>query len=90
MEYKFIKEYRENIEGEGEWVSLLVSAGGVELWIDCHKADDYWKWDFNQYIFDIYNSKDIEAKETQDKIYKDVENFDCFIDEILENINKGE
>lgn len=91
MEYKFIKEYRENIEGEGEWVSLLVSADGVELWIDCHKADDdYWEWDFNQYIFDLYNSKDIEAKETQKKIYEDVENFDCFITEILENINKGE
>lgn len=84
MEYKFIKEYRENIKNEGEWISLLVSADGVELWIDCHKnSDGYWDWDFNQYIFHDDNEQDQLVKAIQNKIYQDVEEFDCFVDSIL-------
>ena len=80
MEYKFIKIDKEN-------EAVLISADGVQLWIDyfieIEDGEKYYTWDFNQYIFNIYNSKDIEAQETQKKIYEDVENFDYFMDEIF-------
>ena len=80
MEYKFIK-----IDKEKE--SVLISADGVQLWVDYFKqvedGEKYYTWEFNQYIFYIYNSKDIEAQEAQKKIYEDVENFDYFMDEIF-------
>lgn len=82
MQYKFIKIDKEN-------KAILISANGVQLWVDyfeqIENGETYYTWDFNQYIFDIYNSKDIEAQETQRKIYEDVENFDCFMDEIFYN-----
>lgn len=80
MEYKFIKIDKEN-------ESVLISADGVQLWVDyfieTESDEKYYTWDFNQYIFDICNSKDMEVQETQKKIYEDVENFDCFISEIF-------
>ena len=80
MEYKFIKIDKEN-------ESILISANGIQLWVDyfveIEDGEKIYTWDFNQYIFNIYNSKDIEAQDTQKKIYEDVENFDCFIDGIF-------
>lgn len=80
MEYKFIKIDKEN-------EAVLISANGVRLWIDyfveIEDGEKIYTWQFNQYIFNIYNSKDIEAQETQKEIYEDVENFDCFMDGIF-------
>lgn len=82
MEYKFIK-----IDEENE--SVLISADGVQLWVDyfieIEDNEKYYTWDFNQYIFNLCNSKDLEAQETQNKIYEDVENFDCFMNGIFYN-----
>lgn len=82
MEYKLIEIDKEN-------EAILISADGVRLWIDyfveTEGDEKYYTWDFNQYIFNIYNSKDIEVQETQNKIYEDVENFDYFMDEIFCN-----
>lgn len=93
MEYKFIKEHRENIKDEGEWISLLVSADGVQLWIDCHKDDDdYWSWSFNQYIFFDDNEQDQLVKATQEKILENqdnLEDFDMFIDSKLEELERS-
>lgn len=80
MKYEFIKIDKENN-------AILISADGVQLWLDyfveIEDGENFYTWEFNQYIFNIYNSKDIEAQETQKKIYEDVENFDFFIDEIF-------
>lgn len=80
MEYKFIKIDKEN-------EAILISADGVQLWIDyfvgIEEGEKFYTWEFNQYIFDIYNSKDIEAQETQKKINKDIENFNYFMDGIF-------
>ena len=80
MEYKFIKIDKKHN-------SILISADNVQLWVDyfeqVEEGEKYYTWEFNQYIFDIYNSKDIKAQETQKKIYEDVENFDCFMDGIF-------
>lgn len=82
MKYEFVKIDKEN-------KAVLISADGVQLWVDYFEqieaGETYYTWEFNQYIFYIYNSKDIEAQETQKKIYEDVENFDCFMDEIFYN-----
>lgn len=80
MKYEFIKIDKENN-------AILISADGVQLWLDyfveIEDGENFYTWEFNQYIFNIYNSKDIEAQETQKKIYEDVENFDFFMDEIF-------
>lgn len=80
MEYKLIKIDKEN-------EAILISADGVQLWIDyfvgIEEGEKFYTWEFNQYIFDIYNSKDIEAQETQKKINKDIENFNYFMDGIF-------
>lgn len=80
MKYKFIKIDKEN-------EAILISADGVQLWIDyfigIDEGEKFYTWEFNQYIFNIYNSKDIEAQETQKKINKDIENFNCFMDGIF-------
>lgn len=80
MEYKFTKIDKEN-------EAILISADGVQLWIDyfigIEEGEKFYTWEFNQYIFDIYNSKDIEAQETQKKINKDIENFNYFMDGIF-------
>lgn len=80
MKYEFIKIDKGN-------KAILISADGIQIWLDysieIEGGEKFYTWDFNQYIFDIYNSKDMEAQETQKKIYEDVENFNCFMDEIF-------
>ena len=80
MKYELIKIDKENN-------AILISADGVKLWINyIEKTDDdgnYYIWDFNQYIFIIGNSNDDEIKATQKKIDDDIENFDCFMDDIF-------
>jgi hypothetical protein len=87
MKYELVKIDRKNN-------AILVSADGVQLWLDYFEQTEndekYYTWEFNQYIFNIYNSKDIEAQETQNKIYEDVENFDYFMDEIFCGLEKEE
>ena len=53
------------------------------FWIDCIENEDgYYSWDFNQYIFHLCDSKDIEAKKMQDFFNRNdnIENFDYLID----------
>lgn len=80
MDYELIKIDKEN-------EAILISADGVQLWIDyfigIEEGEKFYTWEFNQYIFDIYNSKDIEVQETQKKINKDIENFNYFMDGIF-------
>ena len=80
MKYELVKIDKENN-------AILISADGVKLWINyIEKTDDdekYYIWDFNQYIFVIGNSKDDEIKAAQEKIDNDIENFDCFMDDIF-------
>lgn len=72
--------------------SVLVNADDVELWIDYREEesdDEYIKsysWDFNKYIFFLDNANDVKIQAMQNKIYDDVENFDCFMDYVFEEI----
>ena len=80
MDYELIKTDKLNH-------SLLVKADGVELWVDyyCKKegGENFYSWEFNQYIFFDYSMQDQKIKKTQEKILEDVENFDYFLDEIF-------
>lgn len=80
MKYELVKIDKENN-------AILISADGVKLWVNyIEKTDDgekYYIWDFNQYIFVIGNSKDDEIKAIQKRIDDDIENFDCFMDDIF-------
>ena len=59
---------------------------GESCWIDVTVDEMGLSWEFNQYIFDIMNSKDIQAKRFQDRI---VNNGDCDITwEIEDYIDK--
>ena len=84
MDYELIQ-----IDEENE--AILISANGVQLWIDyfigMEEGEKFYNWEFNQYIFFDYSIQDQKIKKTQEKILKDVENFDCFLDEIFAEKN---
>ena len=81
MDYELIQIDKEN-------EAILISADGVQLWIDyfigIEEGEKFYTWEFNQYIFFDYSIQDQKIKKTQEKILKDVEKFDCFLEEILE------
>ena len=72
MKYKLLKKDVQNL-------ALLIKADKTELWIDYWETENGIEWDFNQYIFCDYSDSDQLVKETQNKIYEDVENFSSFI-----------
>ena len=77
------------------WISVKIKDNKKHFtfWIDCSlmdgfgnhnnfKTDDlYIDWDFNQYIFNLENEKDLHAKKYQ----TDPENIDLLTDFIDEN-----
>lgn len=79
------------------WISVKIQdkKENIIFWIDCSimdgfgnhsefKTDDlYVDWDFNQYIFNLENSKDLQAKKYQET----TENIDRIQDLIDENNN---
>lgn len=62
-----------------------------DFWLDCsieeEKGEKYIDWEFNQYIFSLYNSIDIKAKEYQENS-DNVEDIIYFIDFEKDNILK--
>ena len=95
MESLNINKIEKFTESGERWISVNIYDKKIPLyfWIDCslidgfgnHKnfktEDLYIDWDFNQYIFNLENSKDIQAKQYQE----DPENIDRLIDFIDEN-----
>lgn len=69
----------------------------LDFWLDCsieeEEGEKYIDWEFNQYIFDIYNSIDIKAKEYQensDNVEEIVYFIDCEKDNILKQLKGSE
>lgn len=63
----------------------------INFWLDCsieeEEGEKYIDWEFNQYIFSLYNSIDIKAKEYQENS-DNVEDIIYFIDFEKDNILK--
>lgn len=63
----------------------------INFWLDCsieeEEGEKYIDWEFNQYIFRLYNSIDIKAKEYQENS-DNVEQLCYFIDFEKDNILK--
>ena len=63
----------------------------INFWLDCsieeEEGEKYINWEFNQYIFSLYNSIDIKAKEYQENS-DNVEDIIYFIDFEKDNILK--
>lgn len=63
----------------------------INFWLDCSiekiDGEKYIDWEFNQYIFSLYNSIDIKAKEYQENS-DNVEDIIYFIDFEKDNILK--
>lgn len=52
--------------------SVLIQENDIEAWVDVWIEDEDVQCDWNQYIFDVTNSKDIALKEWQENVL----NFD--------------
>ena len=67
MKYKFIKIDKEN-------EAILISADGVQLWIDyfigIDEGEKFYTWEFNQYIFFDYSIQDQKIKKNTRKNIK--------------------
>ncbi len=81
-------------ESGERWISVNIKdlKNNFTFWIDCSlidgfgnhkefKTDDlYIDWDWNQYIFNLDNSKDIQAKKYQEDP-ENIDNLQYFIDD---------
>lgn len=97
MEYFKILNIEKFTESSERWISVKIKDNRKNFifWIDCSlmdgfgnrenfKTEDlYIDWDFNQYIFNLENEKDLYAKQYQE----DPENIDYLTDFIDENNN---
>lgn len=77
-----------------DWLAVNIKDNKekISFWLDCgiidgygnrenYKTEDlYIDWEFNQYIFDIYNTKDIKAKEYQENA-ENIDDLQFFIDD---------
>lgn len=95
MESLTINKIEKFTESGEKWISVNIYDKKIPFyfWIDCSlidgygnhkdfKTDDlYIDWDFNQYIFNLENSKDLQAKQYQE----DPENIDAIQELIDEN-----
>lgn len=65
------------------------------FWLDCYEDEQekgYYSWEFNKYIFYLYNSIDLEDKLLQEIFMSEdvLEGFDCEVDCLIrEAIEKG-
>lgn len=67
---KILKVEKDN---NSEWFSVQIKDKTIEIWIDVCILDNDFKVDWNKYIFNLSNSKDLEIKAYQ-------ENIDNFIE----------
>ena len=80
MEYKLNKIDEEN-------QAILISVDGFGIWIDYREDEEgFFEWNFNKYIFYEWIESDVKTRELQNKIYKDIDNFTYFLDEILSDL----
>ena len=102
-DFKIIKIEKYN-NNDGASIYLHDIKKDFSFWVDCCLIDGYGNrkdfktnelyldWDFNQYIFNLYNSIDIKAKKYQEAP-ENSENIQYFLDENndkIVNIIKGE
>ena len=97
MQYFTILNIEKFTESGERWISVKIKDNRKNFifWIDCSlmdgfgnrknfKTEDlYIDWDWNQYIFNLENEKDLHAKQYQE----DPENIDYLTDFIDENNN---
>lgn len=91
--FKILKVEKQKESGES-WLSVLIDdkKEKISFWLDCGLIDGYGNknnfktedlyidWDFNQYIFDLYNENDLKAKEYQEN-GENIDYLQDFIDE---------
>lgn len=70
--------------------AILISVDSFNIWLDYWENEEgFTEWDFNQQIFinwkGYISTKDKKTMQAQEKIKNDIENFDCFIDDIFSN-----
>lgn len=87
--YKIINK---NKEKEYFSIKLHDTTENLDFWIDCsiidgygnhenYKTEDlYIDWEFNQYIFDLYNENDLKAKAYQEN-GENIAEIQFFIDD---------
>ena len=56
--------------------SVLIQSNNLKVWVDVYEKDKEIYCDWNQYIFMLNNSKDLEVKTFQDNIDNAREAFD--------------
>ena len=87
-----------NVEKDSNGVfSILVKEEltNKTFWLDCYEDEQekgYYLWEFNKYIFYLYNSIDLEDKLLQEIFMSEdvLEGFDCEVDCLIrEAIEKG-
>lgn len=94
------KIINKNKEKEYFSIKLHDTKENFDFWIDCSLIDGYGKrteyekekeifidWEFNQYIFNLYNSIDLKAKEYQENA-ENVDDITYFIDDKNDDIIK--
>ena len=81
-----------NREKEYFSIKLHDTKEHFDFWIDCSIIDGYGNrenyktkdlyidWEFNQYIFDLYNENDLKAKEWQEN-GENIDDLQYFIDD---------
>ncbi len=93
-DFKILKN--ENYDG-GTSLLLHDNKNNFNFWIDCWIIDGYGNkkdfkttdlyidWEFNQYIFYLYDENDLKAKEYQEN-GENIDNIQYFIDDENDNI----
>lgn len=57
----------------------------INFWVDsCKNSDGSWEWDFNAYIFKLWDSHDLELREYQENAPMD--DIDACVDDSWEMI----
>lgn len=93
------KIINKNREKEYFSIKLYDTKENFDFWIDCSVIDGYGNrenyktkdlyidWEFNQYIFDLYNENDLKAKEWQEN-GENIDYLQEFIDEKNDDLLK--
>ena len=92
--YKIINKH---IEKEDFSIKLHDTKENFDFWVDCSIIDGYGNrenyktedlfidWEFNQYIFDLYNENDLKAKAYQEN-GENIDEIQFFIDDKNNNL----
>lgn len=98
--FKILKIEKQKEDGES-WLSILIGdkKEKISFWLDCGLIDGYGNknnfktedlyidWEFNQYIFNLYNENDLKAKEYQEN-GENIDYLQEFIDEKNDDLLK--